>query len=407
MSWKSGGIVMDLYSDQKKKIEYYRQRIIQNFTKKGIYPDDTMISTRLSDIDTKLGVFQYINVGRGETFDTAKFNEDMLRIWQDLKILYELAYEITVKDYEELQLWCEVHLTELQNMANTYRYKTNFELSSTYLGDTLLYQSTGFNLVNSNGTITINLGSVNVEAQSKLYCIFEADKVLPQNVIFNFKDQDNNINRCSPYSYNRDYFTVPGTLSKNVYKVTLKGDNVRTSFICTPESLAGKVSDAHKYKLFGGYGYISFNYYTTAFAEKLYGVPVEMPEGGIAVFYILDGTYANFEFSVTPKHKNFDGVQISDMPHCQKVVIEHDGALSFDFVTDGQIYATHHDGRIIDNELIYPAADQINDILIEEYYVGNKVNYDISVNISPIYDGNVPSIKAIAVKQLSSLEAIS
>ena len=123
MSWKSGDIVMDLYLDQKKKIEYYRQRIIQNFTKKGIYPDDTMISTRLSDIDTKLGIFQYINVGRGETFDTAKFNEDMLRIWQDLKILYELAYEITVKDYEELQLWCEVHLTELQNMANTYRYR--------------------------------------------------------------------------------------------------------------------------------------------------------------------------------------------------------------------------------------------------------------------------------------------
>lgn len=398
---------MNLYADQKKKIEYYRSRIIQDFARRGIYPDDARVSAQISNIDSMLGIFQYMNVGRNEAFDTAKFNEDMLRIWQDLKILYDLAYEISVKDYEELQLWCEVHLTELQNMAATYRYKTSLELNSTYLGDTVFYQSTGFETVNNNGTVTVNLGTVYVEEQSKLACIFECDSVLLQNVIFSFKDKDGIITNSSPYEYNRDFMSVPGKLRKNVYSVTLNGEDVRTSFICTPESLAGKLSYNNRYKLYGGRNYMSFNYYSRMYAEKLPDTPVELADGGVVTFYILDGTYANFEFSETPRSKSFEGTQIKDMPHCQKVIIEHSNYLSFNFMTDGTIYATCQDGRIIDDELIYPAADKISDILIEEYSVGNKVPYDVSVTVGPIADGNVPVIKAIAIKQLSALEEIS
>ena len=230
---------------------------------------------------------------------------------------------------------------------------------------------------------------------------------MSQNVIFNFKDKNSDIKRISPYDYNHDFLTVSGTLKKNDYKVTLNGKNVRTSFICTPESLAGKVSINNRYKLYGGRGYIAFNYFSKVFTEKLPGVPVELQEGGIATFYIIDGTYASFEFSETPKNKNFEGLKISNMEHCQKIVIEHNSFLSFDFVTDGIIYATCQEGRITDGELIYPAADKVNDILIEEYSVGDKVSYDVSVTVNSISDGNVPIINAIAIKQLSMLEAIS
>lgn len=397
---------MSIYSDQKKKIEYYRSRIIQDFAKKGIYPDDTRVQAQISNIDTMLGIFQYINSGNGETFDAMKFNEDMARIWQDLKILYELAYEITVKEYEELQLWCEVHLAELQNMAANYRYKTSLELNSTYLGKTILYQSTGYDVTNNNGIITVRLGTVDVEEQSKLLCIFDCDDVMPQNVVFHFTDSNGFVTNCSPYEYNRDFFTVPGTLNKNAYKVTLSGENVRTSFICTPESLSGKVSHNNRYKLFGGEGYVSFNYSNKVYAKKVPNVPVELISGGIVSFYIVNGTYVNFEFSTMPQHKNFEGLSINNMNKHQKIVVEHNTYISFDFVTDGVIYATCQEGRIIDGELIYPAADQISDIYIEEYSVGDKVSYDVSVTAGPFNDGNVPVIKAIAVKQLSALEAI-
>lgn len=398
---------MSLYADQKKKIEYYSSRIIQDFARKGIYPDDRRISSQIANINTMSSILQYIEVGRNESFDTSKFNEDMLRIWQDLKILYELAYEITVKDYEELQLWCETYLSELQNMASTYRYKTSLELNSTYLGTTIFHQSSGFNVINNNGTVKINLGSIKTEEQAKLACIFNCDEVQQRNVIFTFKDQEGLLSNCSPYDYNHDFFLVPGQLKKNTYNVTLSGENVRTSFVCTPSSLDGKLSYNNKYKLYGGEGYVSFNYLSKVYTKKVPGIPVELTNGGIAVFYILDGTYATFEFSTTPRSKNFEGLKISDMKHCHKVVIEHDSYLSFDFATDGTIYATCQDGRITDGELIYPAADKISDILIEEYSVGDTVKYDVSVLVSPVRSGNIPVINAIAIKQLSALETIS
>lgn len=398
---------MSLYADQQKKISYYYSRIIQDLAQKGIYPDNDRIQKQISNIDSMLGIFQYTNVGRSEEFDTKKFNEDMLRIWQDLKILYELALEITVKDYEELQIWCETYLTELQNMAKRYRYKTSTEMEQTYLGTTILHQSSGFDINNNNGVVTINLGDISVEAGAKLFCIFEAENVSSQNIIFRLIDKDNDILSCSPYNYNHDFITVPGTLNKNTYSVSLNGMNVRTSFFCTPESLSGKLSYNNKYKLYGGKDFMSFNYVNKLYAKKVVGVPVDMPEGGIVTFFILDSTYVNFEFSTEPKHKNFDGTVISEPLRCQKIVIEHDSNISFDFVTDGTIYATCVDGIITNGELVYPTADQVDDIMIEEYCLGNNVTYNISVKITNISGGNVPIIQNIAIKQLSALEVIS
>lgn len=397
---------MSLYADQQKKINYYYSRITQDLVRKGIYPDNDRIQKQISNIDSMLGIFQYTNVGKSEEFDANKFNEDMLRIWQDLKILYELALEITVKDYEELQTWCETYLTELQNMAKRYRYKTSTEVEQTYLGTTILHQSSGFDINNNNGVVTVNLGNISTEAGAKLFCIFEADNVLPQNVIFRLTDKDSNVLSCSPYDYNHDFITVPGTLSKNTYSVTLNGMNVRTSFFCTPESLNGKLSYDNKYKLYGGRGFISFNYVNKLYAEKEVGVPIDMPEGGIVTFFILDSTYINFEFSTEPKHKNFEGTMISEPERCQKIIIEHDSSISFDFVTDGTIYATCVDGVITDGELVYPTADQVNDIMIEEYCLGDKVTYDASIKITNVSGGNVPIINSISIKQLSALEAI-
>lgn len=395
------------YADQKKKIDYYRTRIIQDLTKKGIYPDDQRIAAILSNINTSLGILQYVNIGKGEEFDTKKFNEDMLRIWQDLKILYTLAYDITVKDYEELKVWSEVKLEELKNMTDNYRYKTKFELDSTYLGTTIFFQSVGYDIKNENGVVKVNLGTVSAEAQAKLFCVFDCDAVNPRNVIFSFKNSKGLISNCSPYVYNRDFFTVEGTLRKNTYNVVLNGEKVRTSFICTPASLAGKVSHDNKYKLYGGKGFITKGYLAKKYAAVTLNVPIEIGgEGGIVTFFIVNGSYATFSFSEEPQHKNFNGTDIKNMPYCQKIVIEHYKDISFTFKTDGIIFATCHDGSIVNGELLYPAADPVNDIMIEEYTVGSKQSYDVTVTAGPFNDGRIPDIKIIAIKQVSMLEAI-
>ena len=140
------------YADQIKKIDFYKSRITNDLARRGIYPDDERINKQIKNINTMLGIFQYKAVSSGETFDTKKFNEDVEYIYQDLKILYELVYELTIKEFEELQIYCETHLTELRKMAEHYQYRTKLELDSTYLGTTVLYQSNSYNSSMNNGT---------------------------------------------------------------------------------------------------------------------------------------------------------------------------------------------------------------------------------------------------------------
>lgn len=396
----------NLYQDQIKKLAYYRARIIQEFARKGVYPDDSRISTRLNEIDTMLGVFQYMAVGNGDNFDTEKFNEDMTRVLTDLQILYQLAYEISVNDYNELRIYCETHLSQLQNMAKGYQYKTKFELDSTYLGNTIFFQSVGFDSVSNNGVTTIKLGTIEAESQSKLACIFDAENVNQRNVVFTFKDKNGIVSNCSPYGYNKDFFVVPGNLKVNSYSYTTSGDKVSTPFICTPNDLT-IVNPDNKYLLFGGKGFVQSGYYDKKYIEKLSEVPITMNKSGIIRFYVIDGDYINFEFSTTPRSKNFKDNSITDMPDHQEIVIEHGSNFSFDFVTNGTIYATRQQGMILSNELYYPVPDQVTDILIEEYAVGDKTQYEVSVVAGPFYDGNTPVINTIAIKQLSMLEAIS
>ena len=393
-----------MYQDQIKKIAYYRARIIKELIRKGIYPEDSLVSARITEIDTMLSIFQYSPVGRNENFDADKVNEDLVRIYEDLKILYQIAYDISVRQFEELQLYCETHIAELQNMANKYQYKTQFELDATYIGDTVFYQSTGYNVTENNGVITVELGELEFERQSKLSCIFDCDTVEQKDVIFVFEDSDGKIANCSPYDYNKDFFTVPGELTCNKYVFNHGSGRIATSFICTPSELRGQISYKHKYKLYGGKGYVTIGYYNKRYLFKQPGISVGLEAGGVCTFWILGGTYAKFEFSAMPDNKNFEGTEISALNDHHKIVIEHTERLEFDFRTDGVIYATYQDGVILNGELYYPTNDQVEEILVEDYAVGDKDKYKVSVIAGPFITGEIPPIKSIAIKQLSMLE---
>ena len=393
-----------MYQDQIKKIAYYRARIIKELIRKGIYPEDSLISARISEIDTMLAIYQYSPVSRNEAFDAAKVNEDFVRVYEDLKILYQIAYDISVKQFEELQLYCETHIAELQNMANKYQYKTQFELNATYMGDTVFYQSVGYNVTENNGVITVDLGKIELEQQSKLSCIFDCDTVEQKDVIFVFEDSDGKIHNCSPYDYNKDFFTVPGKLKCDKYIFSHGSGRIATGFICTPSELKGQISHNHKYMLYGGKGYLTVGYYNKRYIYKQPGVPVGLEAGGICTFWILDGTYAKFEFSAMPDNKNFEGTEISALNNHHKITIEHSEQLEFDFQTDGIIYATHQKGTILNKELYYPTNDQLEEILVEDYSVGDKDKYKVSVIAGPFINGEIPVIKSIAIKQLSMLE---
>ena len=394
----------EYYQDQIKKLNYYRSRIVNDLARRGIYPEDNRVNRQIKNIDTMLGIFQYKSVIAGEAFDTKKFNEDLEHIYQDIRILYELAYELTVKEYEELQTYCELHLTELKKMAEHYQYKTKLELDSTYLGNTVLYQSQGFNSSMDNGILTIDLGEIEVEEQSKLACIIDSDEVDINTVIFSFTDSDGIVSVCSPYAYNNDFFIVPGNLKINSYNFELGDDAIYSSFICTPEELVGKINKDNRYILFGAKGYISTGYRQKKYMKKSDNVQLFDNETGIFEFYIVDGTYINFEFPIEPTNTNFEGTELKDISKHRKITIEHGPNFYFDFNTDGKLFATRKEATILNGELYYPYPDQITDIMVEEYSVGEKKPYSVKLTAGPFYSGNIPNINAIAIKQLSMLE---
>lgn len=396
-----------MFRDQKEKLTYYRARIVKDLIRKGIYPDDDTVKDLLEKIDDSLAILQYIPVREGDIFDAKKVNEDITRIYQDLVILYKLVYDISIKQYEELRVYCEAHLNELQGLADRYRYKTRLETSATYIGDTIFYQNSGYRLTRNNDIITIDIGEISAEQQSKLSMIFDCPDISQENVIFYLTDKTTGkVYTCSPYDYNKDFFVVPGTLSKTTYTYNVQS-KIRSAFVCTPEALAGKISKDHKYKLYGAKGCISLGYLNKVFAEKLTGIPVEFSDSNVCTFWIVDGTYATFNFSETPTNKNFEGYEIKQLSEHHKIIIEHNAAMSFDFITDGTIYATHYDGRVQDNNLVYPALDRINDVFIEDYAVGDKNKYDVKIVVGPISNGEIPVINCIAIKQLSSLEEVT
>ena len=58
------------YKDEVEKLNFYKKKIMQELTQKGIYPDDISVKKRLDAIDAKLAVFQFIDYEEGSTFDT-------------------------------------------------------------------------------------------------------------------------------------------------------------------------------------------------------------------------------------------------------------------------------------------------------------------------------------------------
>lgn len=393
---------MNQYTDEIEKINYYKQRIIKNLSQNGIFPDNLIVEERLKDIDAALAILQYIPYSESEIFNTDKFNEDFQRIYDDLLILYKLAYQICIEDFEKVKTYTETHLLQLEDLARKYEYKTKFEIDSTYLGNTIFFQANGFNIKQENGIAIIELGKIKANNASKLACMFQADNIKDEQVVFSF-----NGNNCSPYSYNKDYFTVDGDIKMQSYNYSLPYDLVNnTEFEMAIDNFIPNANN--KYIIYGGSNmiYSTLGSYRT-FHEKQKDTPISLTGGGKVVFYVINGSFISFNFSKQPVKTNFNGTKIDTLNNHHKIVIEYYGDFTLDYVTDGKVYAVREIGIMKDNKLYYPNNDTISDFLIEEYTEGNKTTYDnVTVMISDLYQDTPLKIGMIAIKELVTLDGI-
>ena len=394
---------MSLYSDEIEKLNYYREQIIELMAKNGELPNDMEVQKRLESIDTRLAVFQYDNVVSGEPFDTTKFNEDMAAIRQDLLILYKLAYTQCIEEYQKLEQYIDTHLKELEILAKHYKLRTDLELSITSLGKTIYFKTSGFQFTEENTVAHVQLGKIEASAGSKLACLFEGRHIRMDQVVFNFGNQ-----HCLPYSYNRDFFQVSGdpTHFSYPYERQTSADTGESTVEMAPD---GFVPDKNN-------SYIIYTSKDAFQVQNEYGSEVEHRISGLAntftgsgriVFYIVNGTYASFEFGNAPVKKNFDGTMIENMPKHQKITMSYTDGLSFSVNTNGTIYAMRANGVISGNKLYYTYPTTEREFLIEEYTNDKKVSYDdASITISGLTAGTPLDITSIAIKEVEVYDEV-
>ena len=394
-----------MYLDQIKKIAYYKSRIIGMLAREGIYPDNAMIKERMSSINDKVAIYSAPDVITGENFDTEQFNQDMVNIMTDLKILYELAYKICIEDYNEVKAYAVTHIKQLEALARSYQYKTALEIDSTYLGETIFYQGSGFDISGNNGVKKIKLGTVNVTPGAKLVCIIDTVNEI-DNADITFDISIPSLDKklvCPPYNYNKDTIKMPGNMKCKAYEYFSPNNGIlRSAFPMTPEGM--KLNRKNTYIVYGGKDKIQTGYLSDDYISKQSGVPNQFSKGGKLTFYVVNGTYIDFNFNKEPLTKNFTGTSIHDMPKHKKITIEYSAGFAFDFITDGVIYATCDKAYIRNNDLMYPNMTSLNDFMIEEYSSGEKEPCNINVYVNNFNSGELLRVNAIAIKEISELQ---
>lgn len=394
-----------MYCDEIEKLKYLRDRVASTLIASEILPDRIAIDKRLASVDAKLALFQTDAARMGDEFDARSFNEGFMLIYQDLLILYKLVYRYSVEKFNATKAYIDSHLTSLEDYANRYSRKAEFEAGGVATGKTIFFKGSGFSPDVEGFYSSYDLGEVTVNKGSKVTFHIDGRSFDVKDAIFQLGDM-----RCSAYSVNHDYLTIPGEPSFNLMYYDLPDDVERNA------TFPMEISDFtpainNRYIIYGGKGKIS---HTDGAYERFYEKDKDISisfaqKRGKVSFFVIGATYIDMDFTHKPLSQNFAGNSIPSPEKHQLVTFEY-GAENFamDLNTDGAIYAVRRTGVVKDDKLYYPQADpELFDFRIEEYGSDNADPLKLQVKLKHYY-GVEPYVTMIAVKEQSLFdEAVS
>lgn len=395
---------MSDYKDVEKKLEYYKQQVLQDLVKKGIYPDDELIKSRLNSYDTHLAIFKNYNVVTGKLFNANEYNERLKLIYTDLQFLYELLYEITVIEYNKLQNFINSHLAELNSVVKTYNKRAEYENNTTSLGKTLLFQNNSFSIENKDSTTILNLDNLDIPNAATLACMANINNVKAEDVIFKFRQVGTEqwIN-ASPYNYNNETITMPGERKKTIYEYNLQENQVINGPLLI--DIDSDINIKNDYIILGGKNQMFVNYKDkNGFIVEDKPLTVDslvFKQKAYINFYVVDGSSISFRFNKKPIATNFpiDTQRVEDLDYIHHFFIECDEDFSFQFEIDkGQVYAIKEIGMISDNKLYYTGSEKVKDFKIIESATGEVNSYEVKVEAHNSNDAM--DIDSIIIKQV-------
>ena len=389
------------YRDEIKKIEYYKQKIINRYLEDNQLINNSRLQQYLDSIDMKLAIFRQAYIQNGEEMDVEKFNSQKADIYQDLKILYEIIYELAKERYVKVETKIRCALEDLNQRAKYYSNRTKVESLSVY-GNTLYYETNGFSQYYNSGKVYIDLGPLSIPSGSYVVCILDSNEVEPSNTIFRFNENT----QIADYMYNRGYLRIPGNYKINTYNYETE-EAPTESFEITAENLTP--DNSKSYNIFAGADKIKITDTSTGgykYIDKVTNIAYTADKVCDISFYIYNASYINFTIVGNYDYKSFEGYQISSPKQRQKILIKARPGFNIDFVTDGQIYADKGTSFIEDKKLYSNNVfNGINDYMVEEIEFGEPITFDnvqviIDNAATTFYDINSVTIKQAQISEL-------
>ncbi len=394
---------MVTYKDVVLKTNFYKEQVLKEIVKKGLLPDENIVQDRVKNIDRFLALFRNTNIKSGDKFDAKKYNKDIKLIYQDLLFLYQLVYEVTAKEFNYSKAYMNSHLIELESIARQYKIRSRIEIESSFLGNTVFFQSSGFPMFNKDNELYIDLGKVNLRQGSRITWLFEAGGIMAQDALLGLKIGES-ISYIGAHNFISHTYKVPGNpVIKESYFKLDDEQTISHSFEIINNEI--KPSYDNSYFIFGGENKIILKTanYKNETIEEVNKAYYTQEDFGKIEFHIYKGTYANFSFSKQPKSKNFEGLSIKDLKSHHKVSMEVEGGMGFSIETDGKIYAEKELGIVSNDMLFFPKQSAVKDFFIEENFPGDKVEYEAFLKIK---GDNIDllEIESVTIKELTEME---
>lgn len=386
------------YKDQLYKLESYKQRIIDEFIQKGIYPSSYEIDQALSRIDSKLSYFKVYEAEGGEVFNVEAYNAMIAALFEDFKLLYRLLKETVHERYDFLKNYADTHLKILEDKTDFYLLKSEQEVATTSLGKTVDFIKAPFVSDQEGHLLRIALGTHKLIKGSHLFILVNGYN-LSQKLSFKVVCEGSAY-YMNAYNFNHELFKVPGTLPQKTYTYQTIASQTE-SIVALPHPLKAD----HDYTLLVGKDTISVKALShdqvDALTQKNSSKYFNFTHRSYIDFYTYDADAIQFRFSKEPLSCNFI-IQDSPIRHLNTLhhfFLEMPENSSFEiFLSKGEIYSGKAKGAIKNNVLYYPLPTRLTDFKVIETNLLDTIDAEISCEVYGI-SSNELTIESFLIKE--------
>lgn len=396
----------DLYKDMLLKLKYYKEEIIKSFIKRGYFPETSDITAALSRIEFRTALCESHITKKGALFNTKEMNNTFELIYKDIVFLYAILQDILVNDYNNLKLFIEAHLSELESKAELYRARMDEEINTQVFGTMLLFQTNEWNVNTENDVTIIDLGEVEILQGSEIALFANINNIENDKVYFDLKANDEQLSfKALPYNYNQDTYLIPGEITVKKYELTINDRTIINDNI----SVNMEVNSNNDYIFLGGIDTMIVTSKGNN-AERIVHFPYAnrpfvATEDCYLEFFIVDGKgkIIDYNFNMSPVHCNFstaDG-SIKLTKDIQRFFMEVKKGFVFYFnIEEGNVFASKKDGVVTSpNTLLYKGNWNLRDFEIREYIKDKVTTYNVKMYIQSDKE-IVDSLNSAYIKQI-------